>query len=233
MKLFELSGIKDYAKMSGGLLIKMLIRKGVIKKTLGKGTYGMAFELSSGEVLKVWANDGGFEEYIKYCSKNQSNPYLIKVHGKVTAFEMKSAEISYPQGMKFVRVEQLEIPMSLKQFGYGQADKNKSEQFLQRFMDYIIHEGNDGELLEGEARLKHFGLDPKKSSDKFEKFLDAATEICMELRHTLGLELDLSLGNFGMRGEQPVFLDPVIDAFGVGDEPPLEINKVLGPMYHG
>jgi len=219
MKLFELSGIKKYASMSGTLIMKMLEKEGVFKKLLGKGVYGYAFELSDSEVLKIWVDDKAYEEYIAYCIKHQDNPYLLKVHGKIQHFQMRHALTGKPQDMKFIRVEHLKMPKSLIDFGYEDSSEIIEHRIFGRMSNYkFLKKQSVPEMLE------FIGADVKKSTPKFIDFLENCVEVGRELfKHELSP--DFHIGNFGMRGTQIVFIDPVVDAMSF--KGPTKIDDVL------
>jgi hypothetical protein len=224
MKLFELSGIKSYKGMSGNLIMKMLERTGVLKKLLGKGTYGMAFELGSGEVLKVWAKDPAYESWIDYCTKHQNNPYVLKVQGKVHDFQIKRASSGTPVNMKFVRVEKLDEPKSMKDFGYDDASEWRLKDFLTQATVYMYKELP----IDDAGLIKKFKLDEKKSSPEFIKFVRELSVISLDLAKNTKIALDYHKNNFGMRGNQVVLLDPISS-----DEQPTPINSVLNGFWDG
>lgn len=205
MKLYELKGIKSYQYATGDQLMMRLKANGVFTKALGKGSYAIAIELSNGEVLKVWAKDEAYEKYIEYCIKNKSNKYLLKTYGKIQEFVMKNSHTDNTENMKFIRIEKLEIPQSLKPFGYTMSDKDECEDFLYRFGNYTTHSAPIGD-----DTYNRFRLDSEKGSTKFLEFVNAAYKIAHDLRK-LKLDIDFSLANFGFRGDQVVFMDPVSD----------------------
>lgn len=228
MRLNELKGIKSYEHSTGEQLMMRLAANGVFKKKLGRGVFGYAFEISNNEVLKVWADDPGYEAYLEYCQKHSNNPYLLKIHGKVREFKMKNSnDHDQVEDMKFVRIEKLEIPKSLKPFGYNQSDYQKSQKFFVALQSYVMdnhdHPSTKRDIEDITQYLKKFGLDEKRSSPKFEKFLKEALNILDDLYNKVGLDLDLHLSNFGMRGEQIVFLDPAVDNDGI----PMKLDYIL------
>lgn len=227
MKLNELKGIKEYADKDSEAILSQLFDAGVFKKELGRGGFGIAFELKNGEVLKVWAEDQAYEKYITYCSANQSNPFLVRTLGKVKKFKMKYEEYDEDevQEMKFIRIEKLDEADNLTDFGYPQPDRKKSQSFLYDIASVVLEEFEDVPEPGTDEFLTWAGLDPKKATPKFKKFIEVAIEVFRHLRNDLGLELDLKMNNFAKRGDQIVFLDPVIDEFF--DVEPIEIEKVL------
>ena len=222
MRLNELKGIKSYEHATGRQLMMRLTANGVFKKPLGRGNFAIAFELSNGEVLKTWANDEAYEKYLSYVEKHKSNPFLIKPQGKVQTYKMKHQTEGTPQEMKYVRLEKVTIPNSLKPFGYQHSDSNFAERFLDRLIKVIGKYGTRDECPSDGELFDELGLDEKKSSDKFMKFIDAAFEIGNDLIG-MGLHLDIGLGNFGLRGEQIVFLDPVTGS----EEKSIKLNDVM------
>ena len=220
MRLNELKGIKSYQHATGEQLMMRLVANGVFKKKLGRGVYGYAFEISNDEVLKVWADDPGYETYLEYCQKHKDNPYLLKVLSKVRKFKMKNSnDHDYVEDMKFVRIEKLEIPKSLKPFGYHMSSFQDSQKFLAALQKYITA-GKD--YLPHKELLAVFKLEERRSSPEFEEFLKQAFEILGDL-YDQGLDLDIHLSNFGLRGKQIVFLDPATQNDGM----PMKLDYIL------
>lgn len=223
MKLFELTGIKNYKNMTGKLIMKVLERKGILKRILGKGHYGMAFELHNGEVLKVWHDDPAYEKYIDYCVKI-GHPNCVEVFGKISDFQMKKPLTNQTVDMKFVRIEQLEPIKSIKEFGYNGED---TSQFQLRFFNALSLSSSYMKYRQEEWKAWFKRTVPIKedlSSDRFEDFLDVSYEIGRDLV-SMKLDLDLHINNYGLRGKTIVFLDPVVD--GQSTREPTPINKVL------
>lgn len=53
-------------------------------KELGSGKYGVVFENPKYPyIIKVFMKDAAYERWISFCLKNQSNPYIPKIRGKV------------------------------------------------------------------------------------------------------------------------------------------------------
>lgn len=203
MLLTELLGVKSLQKFNAEEILRNLMSKGVFKKALGKGSYAIAIELTGGDVLKVWQKDEAYEKYIEYCMKHKSDPYLVKTFGKIQNFGMKNSHDESNEAMKFLRIEKLEIPLSLRHFGYKQTDKDKSEKILQGIEIMSKHPCPET----AEEIYKLLNLEEKRGSDKFIEFVRKAFEMGKAIR-AMHLNPDFSLGNFGFRGEQIVFLDP-------------------------
>jgi hypothetical protein len=203
MLLTELKGVKSLQKYNAEQLLRDLMSKGVFKKPLGKGSYAIAIELSGGDVLKVWQKDEAYEKYIEYCMNHKSDPYLVKTFGKIQKFGMKNSHDDSNEAMKFLRIEKLEIPLSLRHFGYKEFDKTRSEKILTGLEIMSKHPcPNTAEEI-----YKFLNLDEKRGSDKFIEFVRKAFQIGKDIR-AMGLNGDFALSNFGFRGEQIVFMDP-------------------------
>lgn len=222
MKLDELKGIKSYQYATGRQLMMRLTSNGVFKKALGRGNFAIAFELSNGEVLKTWSKDEAYEKYLEYASKHHSNPYVVRTLGKIQTYKMKHATEDSPQEMKYVRLEKLEIPTSLKPFGYNSSSYDAAESILDRVIDAIYKYKTLDNRPDFPELFKELSISETRASDKFKEFLDAAFQIGGDLLK-MGLHLDIGLGNFGLRGDQVVFLDPVTSA----PEKSIKLDTVL------
>jgi hypothetical protein len=194
--------------MNAEQIMDRLEAAGALKK-LGRGAFGLAFELPNGDVLKVWADDNAYEQYIKYAMKNKSNPYLIRVLGKVHEFKIKNSnDAEFDERIKFVRIEKLTMASSLKDFGYDEPNENKSHNFFQGVQSYINLE--DTHETDGKKLLEILRLDEEKSTPRFEKFLGELIKILGDLNYRkTGHDLDLAVNNFGLRGNQIVLIDPI------------------------
>lgn len=225
MRLNELAGVKSLASKTPDDIIKALLEKGVFKKFLGQGVYGIAFQLSNDKVLKVWAGDPAFEGYVKYCAEHSKNPYLLKVFGKPRKLKttLVDRDDEDDKGslieLNFVRTELLQPITSSSQLGYDDSSK-KVASILSNINFNVVYEGysDDAQILDGsDDSLKHMGLDPTKSTEKFRSFIKNVYPILHHFRHVAGFELDLQVANIGLRGNQIVLLDPIVDAFGDGE----------------
>jgi len=224
MKLFELTGIKNYKDMPGNLIMKMLDRIGFFKDTLGRGSFGYAFEISNGDVLKVWHRDEAYEKFIEYCIANKSNPYLLKVKGKVQSFEIRHAANRKPIDMKFVRIEKVNPLKSLKPLGYDDKDSSKTlDEFFWQFQK-LIYKRNFDLLEKADTEMyETLYLKKQRGSPEFEKILRDIAEL-MKTFQEMGLKTDVHSGNFGLRGNQLVLIDPVLT---YQDEKTVPIDDVL------
>lgn len=219
MKLFELVGQKKLWGTDAETLIRTLMDKGAFKKVLGAGAFGIAFELPNGTVLKCWGDDAGFEEWIQYCLKHKSNPYLPKFLGKIGMFSVTGHGHEFPTGIKYIRMEKLEKAKSLKDFGYdGEffSEKRALHRFFSNLQDGITQEYGPEIPYPKKLNKKFYelsGLEIEKVTPKFEQFIKMVEKIMREIR-TKGKgysDPDLALRNFAMRGDQPVLLDPLND----------------------
>jgi hypothetical protein len=232
MKLIEIKGTKSLEYTDANELVKKLLDQGFFKKKLGRGMYGIAFELPKGDVLKCWVSDHAYESFIEYCAKNKSNPYLIKPLGQIRRFPIFYHDEEYDSNeaakAKFVRLEKLTPIKSLEDFGYNDSSKSKAEKFLDSLQYIAIHQGMEDipEIDGSDGMLKWVGLDPTKSTPQFQKNIIEIGKVIVHIRHETDMgELDLQLGNFGMRGKQIVLMDPVKDEFGDGDL--IKLDSVL------
>lgn len=233
MKLQEIKGTKSLKFTDADELVQKLIDQGFFKKKLGRGMYGIAFELQNGDVLKCWASDPAYEKFIEYCAAHKSNPYLIKPKGKMRRIPLSYVDQEYDSEeaafFRFIRLEKLEPVSSLKDFGYPDGSQDRAERFLNSFQNTAIYQGYDEEVppLDGKDEMfKYLGLDPAKVTTEFRKNILEIAKLVIHFRHETDFgELDLQLGNFGMRGSQVVIMDPVKDEFGDGELIP--IAKVL------
>lgn len=109
-------------------------------KTLGSGKYGFVFgNPSYPYVLKIFMKDSAYLKWIEFCKKNQSNPYIPKIRGKV----VKITPMFYA-----IRLEKL-TPYSHgggtqfnKDYSAWKADKlyKSSDKNIQDILDYFsIH----------------------------------------------------------------------------------------------
>lgn len=220
MKLFELTGIKSLAVQTPEDIIDALLEKGFFKKFLGSGVYGAGFLLPNNTVLKVWAADPAFEQYVDYCVEHRGNPYLLKVLGKRRKFKTQGHEFN------FVRTELLTPITTTAELGYDDG-KTTLGSILGVIDHNVVYEGYDDTAMKldgSDESINHMYLDPEKASKKFRDFIKECFPILYYLRHNLGLELDLNKGNIGLRGDQIVLLDPVIDAFG--DDELIELESL-------
>lgn len=232
MKLFEIKGTKSLEWSDADELIKKLMDQGFFKKKLGRGMYGIAFELSKGDVLKCWISDKAYENFIEYCAKNKSNPYLIKPLGQVRRFpiQYKDQEHGWEEAARarFVRLEKLDPVKSLHDFGYKDSSKEKVEKFCNSLQYIAINQGMEDipEIDGSDEMLKWIGLDPTKSTPLFKKNIVEIGKVIVYIRHETDIgELDLHPGNFGMRGKQIVLMDPVKDEFSDGEL--IKLDSVL------
>lgn len=84
MKLYELAGVKKFASMNHEQVIQYLetnLGKGKFK-LLGKGWFGYAVMIGA-DVYKFWMVDSGYHDFVEYCLKDQSNPYLPVFKSKI------------------------------------------------------------------------------------------------------------------------------------------------------
>lgn len=221
MKLFELKGIKAFKDLNGYELLDLLDKKGVFKKKLGKGAYAYAFELHGGDVLKVWVNDPAFQHYIEYCEKHKNDPWLLKIKGKVQKFKIKDTTTGEPRECRFVRIEKLEMPTSMKDFGYDSDNKDDLEIVLENMNEWLYL------LVKGKINMDEFYeksfIKKEKVTPKFEEFLKEAIRIYKDNAIDTGVRHpDYKKENFGLRGKQIVFLDPYAQSYGA-----LSLNDVL------
>lgn len=118
-------------------------------KPLGRGHYGKVFGSDSYQyTIKVWSDrDSGYNNYLRFCLKNQNNPYVPKIKGRPT----KIANTGY----NFIRLERL-YPISTDKFNqflrhtYSKVlegtliDKDLKVliDFINTFEDDDLHSGN-------------------------------------------------------------------------------------------
>ena len=115
MILTELTGIKNLSDKSIADIAIELIKKNY--NLLGNGWFGFVFDnpKKSNEVIKFWANDPAYEEYINFALKHPSKHFL-KVYktGELT-LNLNDQKIK----LKYAKIEKLNRTEMFDEFSSG------------------------------------------------------------------------------------------------------------------
>jgi hypothetical protein len=194
VKLVELfAGIKALQKLSPDELIKELLSRGFLKKELGRGSKGIAFELTDGTVLKAWVSDPAYESWIQYAAKYPS-PFFVKVLSPVKKF--KAAEFE----LKYVRLEKLK---PFKPTRWEGVHLNDTLVELVNYLDEVRYPPFEPAK---DILIHELGFD-QPVNKKWVAFTSAIVEIAEQLMLE-GYRLDTGGNNLGTRdGKNPVIID--------------------------
>lgn len=256
MKLFELVGIKKFDGLTRNEILKLATADGKFG-SLGSGIASHVVEYN-GNAYKFWFVDDGYEAYVK-LARSSNNPYYPKFLSDVKTIKADfiKKHKSAPDVIKYVKMEKLKVqPESSTITGQIKIGDGLTIDLSRAFYfaRYII-EPYSVKIINNKNWLARCLLYAAQNPDKHPSGgMDAGEdEVSINLFNTTGkqlvealieiTELGKSIGqvldtnkneNFGLRGNQFVFLDPFISLSTVsknliikGHEKNIESKKAL------
>ena len=216
MLLSELRDVKTLQQLPAEELMAELMKRGILKREMGRGLTGVAFELKNGDIMKVWVSDPGYESWIEFARKHP-NPAFVKVLSPIRTFKTGD------HVLKYVRLEKL---YPFKGATYDGLDVRVCMQGIGGHLNDVRYPPFPSAK---EIWAEEFASDkpPIKITDKWTKLTNAIILIAEQLLSS-GLQLDLHNGNFGRRlgSPDPVIFDPLHADPKYFDEV-VELEKVL------
>lgn len=226
-ELNELMGVRKFANMSSDQILSFVDKNfgGHDIKFLGQGGYGAAVEIK-GAVYKLWIQDSAYQAFVEYSLKNQGNPFLPKFSSGIKsmpAFFMRHPDA--PDRVNYVKMEKLSPMKDLRSVWFKVKDQPRYDSYEDEdedFTQYSISLHHVLEIIPSMGRSvvpyvtdfaqrlggRNSGVryDPKDFDPALVQFLETIHDL-MELSRNF--DLDLHSGNFMMRGNQLVILDPI------------------------
>lgn len=238
MLLNELLGIKKLKKMKPRDLVQHLkaeLKAGSNLKFLGNGNNGIA--LTDGTVAyKLWLYDPAYERFVKFCQKNTDNPYLPKFLSPIKTmpifFEVSDGvRAKADNRVKYVRMELLSKYKGRTDFKiYDDPEMLKLLNQTSEVAPVVSNYIDIDSLVDAASRLSN---DPKQidavvsicmrengsrfnygaHADKMNPEIAKVFEVICQLEKVAGSGglFDIGDDNLASRGDQLVFLDPIVD----------------------
>lgn len=210
-ELMELAGVKRFNTMTSREIAEYF--KGLTGDQpvsfVGSGTSAIALKIGN-TIYKFWQLDSAYEAFVKYCQGNTNNPFLPKFLSDIkTMPAVFMRHTQAPDDVHYIKIETLQSNDDIMSTTFETKDGKSLT--LHDITSIIIN-------------VKSFWTSPEKSLIKYlnshlggKYTLDDLTDplkqliqTLMDLR-TLGFKLDLHDGNFMMRGNQLVIIDPLFD----------------------
>lgn len=210
MKLNELVGVKKFIGMNSTEVLDFLKNTQGKLKPLGSGANAVA--LTDGtDVYKFWMLDSAYDKFIKYVQANQQNPFLPQLKSAVKtipAFFLRHKNA--PDKIKYVKMEKLSPVQNVTGYEYPVSPDFAEKLNIDDAIDAIEALPRRSSFTEVLEKLKNniskkpFTMDPNTVA-----FLKTMHEIYGLVGG--GAYIDFHDGNFMLRGDQLVFLDPLAD----------------------
>lgn len=231
MKLFELSGIKQFRDLKAVEAVARLKREFASGRTklrfLGHGESAVA--LTDGtSVFKLWYKDSAYEKFVECALENQDNPFFPKFKSAPKTLPKLIKITNQPGDIRYVKMELLE-PYTLSTFielftdkdildEIGAQDKARNRLSFHILFDVANEGGSADEMfkkaIKVHCRNEGIKVDLMAYKDsinpELRKFIEALALI--EAKMGDNDEFDYGRKNMAQRGNQPVILDPVCNA---------------------
>lgn len=215
MKLLQihehLTGVKQFHNLSWEELKQALHQKGIY--FIGGGSFGEVFTSSKWKyVVKIFEEDNAYLNFVNYVIKNPSTCFpkfkkqIIKIH------QFHTRPSNAPKFLYAVRIERLRDVSNL-------PDELKG---LLEYMSEDLIDVTRAGMLDFEFELLSGILTTQQIFDKYARFEleDVIKELVKYFDHCTELAPDLHTGNFMLRGNKLICIDPVFD-------PDIEGAKVI------
>lgn len=218
MRLNELLGVRKFADMTATQILSLLDADddGNHKfdvKLLGHGATGAAV-LINDSAYKMWMVDSAYTEFVKYCLTHRGSPFLPKFQSKIKtmpAFFLRHPKA--PDRVNFIKMEKLK-PLESSSAANSIKIKYGTEAHQRVTLPVF--------LMGIEKAEKTYRV---KNDDSFEDNVIMGCNVDVanvddnsELRELLEIigdmqkfkhRLDLHTGNWMLRGDQVVLIDPI------------------------
>jgi hypothetical protein len=220
MQLDELMGVKKFATMNHSDVIEYInstFGPGKFEE-IGGGSNGVA--LARGDtVYKFWFKDSAYEDFVSYCEKNKSNPYLPKFKSGVKelpAFFVRSLEA--PDRIRYIKMERLTVNRQAAiQVTEPPHAQIQGIEYLCDRMSSLLKGMSVDKLLD--HYVKFFDDEeidaPVKLTAEFKLLIKTMGDL-FKITSNSGHIFDIHEGNFLVRGEQPVIIDPMANESDLG-----------------
>jgi hypothetical protein len=208
MKLNELVGVKKFIGMNSTEVLDFLKNTQGKLKPLGSGANAAA--LTDGtDVYKFWLIDSAYDKFIKYVQANQQNPFLPKLKSAVKtipAFFLRHKNA--PDKIKYIKMEKLSPVEYVSSYYYSVSPGFEEKLNIYDAIDAIEALPRRASFAEVLENLKNsISKKPFTINEDAVAFLKTMYEIYALVGG--GAYIDFHDGNFMLRGDQLVFLDPL------------------------
>ena len=215
-ELEELAGVKQFQNKTASEILayyKHKLGDGPIK-VLGSGVHGAAVMIGN-NVYKMWMQDSAYQDFAAYALKNQNNPFLPKFLSEIKrmpAFFRRHG--GAPDVIHYIKMEHL-TPVD-KQYSFQlNMSSEDADVFgvltLREILDVLemVHD-SEGRSLQTFVDCMIEKLDYEYTVENIPSDLKLLVLTLMQIM-SLNPEHypDLHLGNFMMRDDQLVILDPI------------------------
>jgi hypothetical protein len=191
-----------------GQTLEQVVKALVTKNKLGSADGSNAIVLyapSKSYVYRVWVDDAGYEEWLKYAVQNQSNPHVLKVLSKVRTVQPKLAGIPDGKTVKFVKLEKLgdltmELANTITTAFQAAGELGEAELREMEYDGFVETMKETAEMYTDDGEGDHI----VKTMKKYDSFFKFYYELSVEKGYR-----DMHAENCMMRGSVPVIIDPL------------------------
>ena len=218
MRLTELTGVKKYQDMTQDELATLLNDMTPYKK-VGKGTFSHVFKKDD-KIYKFWLGDSAYDKFLDYVVKHPLNLCLPKLLSKVKVIKtFFKRHVKTPGEIKYVQLEELKPVTDSYIVQAHPGGKNSLGEFeAETVTIYDIcatlatagRKEKKNAVKVNELALKFLGMEVNYDKVRNPDLLNLVKTVS-ELITMDGIESDLHSGNFMLRGDQLVIIDPCVD----------------------
>lgn len=216
VRLNELLGARKFADMTATQILNLLDADddGNHKfevKLLGQGATGAAI-LINDSVYKMWMVDSAYTEFVKYCLTHRGSPFLPKFQSKIKtmpAFFLRHHKA--PDRVNFIKMEKLKPLESISaansiKIKYGtEAHQSVALPFFLMGIEKAYRVKNDDGFEDNV--IKGCNIANVDDNSEFRDILKIISDM-----QKFKYNLDLHTGNWMLRGDQVVLIDPISDS---------------------
>lgn len=208
MLLTELTGNAEFGGKELNDIIKALSNKFGFAKKAGMNAVALIPKNKS-YVYRFWIDDPGYEDWLNYALKHQSNKHVVKILSKIRTVKTNVADLPTNKTIKFVKLEKLS-PLE-DSTAYFAAANFIGEVIWLYEDDEIKTMGFDGflEVVLDEADAADSGEESLGIKAQIQKEINEHKDffkLCFDLI-CLGF-MDIHEANVMLRGNIPVVTDP-------------------------
>lgn len=210
-------GIRKFVDKTSDQVIEILKEQFKYQKTnlkfLGDGLHGAVFGIHN-YVYKFWLVDFAYEEFLKYCAKNQHNKFLPRLQSNIRrmpAFFLRDKKA--PDVLTYIKMERMseldgdESLTLFKIFATGNSTKTISASEVCELVDYM---DTREEVISELRKRSRTEVNPDLLL-----FIDTLRDLkglCEQHNYYFDLERN---NNLMRRGGQLVISDPLCEGFGI------------------
>lgn len=220
MKLYELASIKKASEDTIAAFLNKLIKEGKIKVRNGSFAF-VVIPTDADYVYKVWTEDEGWEDYLKYVQAHPDNEHLLKILGRVKKipFTFKRPK-DVDAVLKIVKIEKL-IELQRDPEAYGQ---------VRGLMKFLRSHKVDSLTHDDAADIAKHIVDEEGVASISLDFIKTVIDVIQ----ARGLnDNDLHTDNVMLRGKTLVVTDPYMKSSSNTEAIKISAADLLHGKYYG